>query len=186
MATIPGGIFDSGTSNFVKLDNFLTPIHIDLTSTSVLGGASANTIIGGGMGDTIITGGTLGNFRANAGNDMIDASGSATLDGSAGASTIVGGAGNDYIISGGPNGNANTFVFRENSGKDVIENFNLEKDVVLIRKVEGIDSVKDLLKNASQDGENVIIKLGGGNKITLLKIDLDDLKKNANDHFQVY
>lgn len=203
MATIPGGIFDVGDSgaNLIKLTDLTESLFVDFTQTTVFGGTGTLTVAGGSQGDTIITGGIGGVFRGNAGNDLINASSNDTVIGGGSTQTIFGGAGNDYIIGGIGNdevtvrgaadgkadasGEGITFVFRANSGKDVIEGFDLTKDIIKIRKIDGIESVKDVIKHASQSGDNVVIKLGDGNKITLLNVDLADLKKNPGDHFDV-
>jgi Ca2+-binding RTX toxin-like protein len=203
MATVPGGTFDVSDdgANLIKLINWTESLYVDLTQTTVVGGSGTLTVAGGGQGDTIITGGVAGIFRGNAGNDLINASSNDSVIGGGSDQLIFGGAGNDYIIGGIGNdqvtlrgaadgkadasGEGITFVFRANSGKDVIEGFDLTKDVIKLRNIDGIESVKDVLKHASQSGDNVVIKLGDGNKITLLNVDLADLKKNPGDHFDV-
>lgn len=167
-----------------------TPLFVDLSEAS--GGSTDTpiTVTGSTGGDTVILGDFSGQVNTGGGSDFVDASG--------GSSTVVAGAGNDYIVSGGgtsdaksvwaaddPEGTGNTFLFKPGSGKDVIEGFDLAKDVIKIRNYDGIESVKDVIKNATQSGDNVVIKLGDGNKITLLGVSLKDLKKHPGDHFDV-
>ena len=167
-----------------------SPLYVDLSTDS---GNFDVTVKGSDGGDTVILGDFEGKVKTGDGGDLIDVSGG-------GSSTVTGGGGNDYIVSGGDGsgsatgavaasgGSGNTFIFKEGkdgSGKDVIEGFDLDKDVIKIRGYEKIDSAKDVIKHAKQDGDNVVIKLGDGNKITLLNVDLKDLKKNPGDHFDV-
>lgn len=162
------------------------PLYVDLSG--VTGVTSTVTVSGSNGGDTVILGDLAGNVKTGGGNDLVDASG--------GGSTVTGGAGNDFFISGGSDGasrdaaaaaggDGNKFVFKAGSGKDVIDNFDLTKDVIKLKNIDGIDSAKDVIKHAKQSGDNVVIKLGDGNKITLLNVDLKDLKKNPGDHFDV-
>lgn len=198
MATVPGGIFDvtsnptvydTTISDILKLINYRESFNLDLSQTTIVGSSGNLTVVGGGSHDSIVGGSGSVTIQANGGNDYII--------GGSGADSIVGGAGNDFIMGGEGNdivtggsrasvaSDGNTFVFRANSGKDVIGDFDLTKDVIKLRKIDGIETVKDVLKHASQSGDNVVIKLGGGNKITLLNVSLDDLKKNPGDHFDV-
>lgn len=170
-----------------------TPLYVDLSEAGGGNTETPITVTGSTGGDTVILGDFSGQVNTGGGSDFVDASG--------GSSTVVAGAGNDYIISGGgsqpetgftfasaaddPQGTGNTFLFKPGSGKDVIEGFDLTKDVIKIRNYDGIESVKDVIKHASQSGDNVVIKLGDGNKITLLGVSLKDLKKHPGDHFDV-
>lgn len=102
-----------------------------------------------------------------------------------GADLLDGGKGND-TLSGGDDSDKDTFVFGKASGKDVITDFDVKKDVIEIAKgLNGIKTVKDVLKHADQKGKDVVIDLGGGNKITLKDVKLSDLKKNPGDHFDI-
>lgn len=162
------------------------PLYVDLSSVTLPAGEVV-TVSGSSGGDTVILGDLEGKVNTGGGNDLVDASG--------GDSTVTGGAGNDYIISSdapssgdaaaAASGDGNTFVFKKGSGKDVIEGFDLKNDVIKLKNIDGIDSAKDVIKHAKQSGDNVVIKLGDGNKITLLNVDLKDLKKNPGDHFDV-
>lgn len=163
------------------------PLYVDL-STVTLPAGEVVTVSGSTGGDTVILGDLEGKVNTGGGNDLVDASG--------GGSTVTGGAGNDYIVSSdssssgdaaaaAASGDGNVFVFKKGSGKDVIEGFDLKNDVIKLKNIDGIDSAKDVLKHAKQSGDNVVIKLGDGNKITLLNVDLKDLKKNPGDHFDV-
>ena len=158
-----------------------TPLYVDLSSDT---GNFDVTVKGSDGGDTVILGDFEGKVNTGDGGDLVDASG--------GGSTVTGGGGNDYIVSSdaddvakGGGGDGNTFIFKGDSGKDVFEGFDLKNDVIKLRGYDKFDNAKDVLKHAKQDGDNVVIKLGDGKKITLLDVDLKDLKKNPGDHFDV-
>jgi Ca2+-binding RTX toxin-like protein len=109
------------------------------------------------------------------GNDKING-----LDGN---DILEGGRGNDKLTGGD---GADTFVFGEKSGKDMITDFDVNKDVISIAKgLNGIKSAEDVLDHAKQKGKHVEIDLGDGNKITLKFTKLADLKDNPEDHFDV-
>ena len=139
----------------------------------VLNGTDKPDKIFGGAGDDTI--------RGFGGNDK--------LDGGAGKDRIVGGEGNDKLTGDGKDHHsfADTFVFGKDSGKDVITDFEVGKDMLEIAKgLNGIKSADDVFDHAKQKGHDVVIDLGGGNKITLKNVDLDDLKKHpAEDHFDI-
>jgi serralysin len=105
------------------------------------------------------------------------------LNGGAGNDRIDGGQGNDKLTGGA---GKDTFVFGKKSGKDIITDFDVKKDVLEIAKgLNGIKSAKDVLKHAVQQGKDVVIDLGNSNKITLKKVNLGDLKKKPSDHFDI-
>jgi Ca2+-binding RTX toxin-like protein len=119
------------------------------------------------------------------------------LWGLTGNDTVVGGAGNDSIDGGrgndrltgdgtGKKAFADTFVFGAKSGKDVITDFDVGKDVIQIAKgINGIKKPSHVINHAQQKGKDVIIDLGNGNKVTLKNVKLSDLKKNPSDHFDI-
>jgi Ca2+-binding RTX toxin-like protein len=163
-----------------------SPLFVDLSTDT---GSFNITVKGSNGGDTVILGDHSGKVVTGAGGDFVDAS--------SGGNNVNTGTGNDYIVSGGAassaiadaaaaaGGGGNHFVFQKGSGKDVIEGFQIGKDVIKLRGYDKFDNAKDVIKHAQQDGDNVIIKLGGGNKITLLNVDLKDLKKHPGDSFDV-
>ncbi len=106
------------------------------------------------------------------------------LFGEGGNDKLYGGSGNDKLTGGT---GKDTFVFtKHNSGKDVVTDFDIKKDVLQIAKgTNGIKKAADVLDHAKQHGKDVIIDLGGGNKITLKDVDLKDLKKHPGDHFDI-
>jgi serralysin len=105
------------------------------------------------------------------------------LSGKGGNDILDGGTGNDKLTGGE---GSDTFVFAKNSGKDVITDFDVKKDVIEISKgINGIKKAADVLDHAKQVGKNVVIDLGDGNKITLKDVEISDLKKNPGDHFDI-
>jgi Ca2+-binding RTX toxin-like protein len=113
--------------------------------------------------------------------------GNDSLKGQDGNDELNGGTGNDTLTGDKPDGSfKDTFVFGKNSGKDVITDFDVKKDVIEIAKgINGIKKAADVLDHAKQKGKDVVIDLGGGNKITLNGVDLKDLKKHPGDHFDI-
>jgi Ca2+-binding RTX toxin-like protein len=118
------------------------------------------------------------------GNDFLSGrGGDDTIIGGRGADKISGGTGNDVMTGGaGPD----RFVFGTGSGKDIIKDFSVTKDVLLIPKgLNGINKPGDVLKHAIQKGSDVVIDLGGGNTVKLKGVDLDSLKDHPSDHFGI-
>jgi len=106
------------------------------------------------------------------------------LYGGSGDDRLYGGRGDDKLTGGSGH---DTFVFsKHNSGKDVVTDFDVKKDVLQIAKgTNGIKKPADVLDHAKQHGDNVVINLGDGNKITLKDVKLADLKKHPGDHFDI-
>jgi Ca2+-binding RTX toxin-like protein len=143
---------------------------------SNIGGPKDNVIHGKSFKDMLFGNGGDDKLYGNGGKDQ--------LSGGTGDDKLVGGIGNDKLTGG--NGH-DTFVFGANSGKDVITDFDVKKDVLQIDKgLNGIKKAADVLKHASQHGDNVVINLGDGNKITLKDVKLSDLKKHPGDHFDIH
>jgi Ca2+-binding RTX toxin-like protein len=141
----------------------------------VLKGTHAKDKLWGYGGDDKLFGGDgADKLYGGTGNDkLVGGKGNDTLDGGKGNDTLTGNQGHD------------TFVFGKNSGKDVVTDFDVKKDMLQISKSHDIKTPKDVLDHAKQHGDNVVINLGDGNKITLKNVDLADLKKHPGDHFDV-
>lgn len=147
------------------------------------------TVIGGG-GDGEINGTDVKDkLFGGAGSDVIQGfGGKDKIDGGAGKDRIDGGEGNDKLTGDGDHPSfADTFVFGKDSGKDVITDFEVGKDMLEIAKgLNGIKKPEDVFDHAKQKGGDVVIDLGDGNKITLKNVSLDDLKKHpADEHFDI-
>ena len=105
------------------------------------------------------------------------------LKGGNGSDKLFGGQGNDKMTGGS---GADTFVFSKHSGRDIITDFDIKKDMIQIAKgIHGIKKPADVIDHAKQHGDDVIIDLGGGNKIILKDVKLSDLKKSPEDHFDI-
>ena len=116
----------------------------------ITGGKSADEIYGGKGNDTII--GNAGNdyISANEGNDYISGgTGNDSIWGGAGNDTLYGGAGNDTLWGG--NGKDN-FVFNSGDGNDVIADFTIGEDLLIIE-----DEYSQQYKNG-----NLILKFNSG------------------------
>ncbi|WP_305849440.1 calcium-binding protein [Pseudoruegeria sp. HB172150] len=125
----------------------------------VIHGSAGNDSLFGGDGDDLLRGGE-GNdeIRGNAGNDL-----------------IFGGTGNDILYGGT---GSDVFVFRDGDGHDEVRGFNATNDAekIDLREVSAITGFADLFENhMEQDGDSVIVDLGGGNSVTLKSVELSDL-----------
>ena len=119
----------------------------------------------------------------DAGDELRGGDGNDTLIGGGGRDKLYGGTGNDLLTGGA---GADRFVFGAQSGKDVITDFSISNDLLLIPKgLNGINKPGDVLKHAVQKGADVVIDLGGGNTIKLKGVDLDSLKDHPGDHFNI-
>lgn len=146
---------------------------------TVLGSSGDNILQGTSLRDRILAQGGDDIARGLGGND--------TIIGGGGRDALIGGTGNDLLTGdGNRHGYADVFVFGKSSGKDIVTDFEVGKDMLQILKgLNGIKKADDVLDHARQSGKNVVIDLGDGNKITLQNVDLHDLKKNPGDHFEV-
>lgn len=155
---------------------------IDIENVTVTGGA---TVIGDGNDNRFVAYGSQSHtLKGNGGDDtIISGSGDDLLRGGKGNDSITGGFGDDIIN--GDKGNdtltggldSDTFVFKGNFGKDRINDFNAfdADEKIDFSGVSGITGYNDLMNNhATQVGTNVVIKVGG-NKVTLVNVDLNDL-----------
>ncbi|MEM1387854.1 MAG: VWA domain-containing protein [Pseudomonadota bacterium] len=131
-------------------------------------GGVGNDFMDGGA-DTDALFGELGNdtMRGGSGNDR--------LFGGAGFDRLIGGFGNDQLEG---NFNADTFVFSNGFGRDVITDFAATNDFerIDLAQVSSIVNFSDLVNNhLRQVGNNVEIDALGGNVITLLNVQRTDL-----------
>ena len=139
----------------------------------------------GDNGDNVIHGKSFKDLLFGKGGDdkLYGNGGNDELNGGKGDDKLAGGIGNDKLTGGAGH---DTFVFGKHSGKDVVTDFDVKKDVLEIAKnLNGIKKPADVLKHASQHGDDVVINLGDGNKIVLKDVKLSDLKKNPGDHFDI-
>ena len=75
---------------------------------------------------------------------------------------IIGGTGND-VQTGGLG--ADTFVFRDGEGEDMITDFGTGDDLVQLDQVDGFEEFADVQGALSQVGDDALLDLGGGQSI---------------------
>lgn len=123
-----------------------------------------NDTANGGFGDDTLLGG-VGNDRlvGARGNDLIDGQGSRdVLYGQAGDDTLIGGGGRDM------------FVFTNNAGADVVQDFVVGYDQINLRAVSSMSNFSDVLASSLQIGADVFI-IDGTNTIQLVDVNKADL-----------
>lgn len=144
------------------------------------------TKVGSGKGDKFLM-----SSKGSVKDQLFGQGGNDKLAGGGGNDVVVGGTGSDSL-SGGKG--ADTFVFGKGDfGKkaavDTITDFKLKDgDILQIAKgLAGIKTVKQLLEKAdsANHGKDTVINLGGGNKIVLKDVKLDDFKKHPGDHIDI-
>ena len=109
------------------------------------------------------------NVEGTSGNDLlVGSAGDDTINGLAGDDILEGGAGDD------------TFVFDFGSGSDRIEDFSAGSATpdVLDLSGRGFANAQAVLANASADGGDVVIDLGGGDEVRLVGIELSELQSD--------
>ena len=122
-------------------------------------------------------------FLGYGGNDTLRGeNGDDTLDGGDGKDLLVGGDGNDEVIGGLGNdliktGDGRDVVyFNDDFGRDVVDDFTDDKDILSFENHTKIDRFKDL--SIKQDGRDVVIRVGDDRIVlsdTKLKsLDADD------------
>jgi hypothetical protein len=98
------------------------------------------------------------------------------LTGTVGHDVLDGKGGNDKLTG---LGGSDTFVFSRGCGKDVITDFDFkgsDHDTLDLRKLDGVDSFKDLLANhVHKSGADVIITGNHGDQVTLSHTKTGDL-----------
>lgn len=181
-------------------DNGNDTLFGDLGSDYLNGGAG-HDVLDGGAGNDILWG-SIGNdtLRGGAGNDLLNgADDNDQLWGDAGDDRLYGGNGNDYLNGGsgndlldggagndilwGSTGNdtltggagADTFIFSNGFGRDVITDFDAYNSAerIDLRAVSSITDYNDLRTNHMvQNGNDVVIDALGGNIIRLQGVQL--------------
>jgi len=130
------------------------------------GGQGNDRLIGGKQGDTLLGG---------AGNDRLyGENGDDILNGGSGTDYLDGGVGNDTLTG---SGNSDVFIFANNFGNDVIEDFDALDDFedIDLSAVSSIVDFNDLfLNHLAQIGANSVIT-DGTDTITLLNVNASNL-----------
>jgi Ca2+-binding RTX toxin-like protein len=109
--------------------------------------------------------------------DITGTDGNDTLIGGDEKNSIVGGAGNDIITTGG---GKNILKFGENSGSDVITDFQTDNDLIQIESSLGFADANAILAAVTYDGLTAELVLSEGNTLT---IEVD--RPLTNDNFLV-
>ena len=140
------------------------------------GGEGPDALFGEGGNDTLMGGDDLDRFFGGQGNDILFGNfGDDELRGDAGFDTLVGGEGNDTLSG---NFNADTFVFADAGGADVITDFEVANSFEKI-DLSGLSSITDfddlLANHLVQVAGDAMILGEGGDRLTLLGIDAADL-----------
>lgn len=107
-----------------------------------------------------------------AANKLMGASGNDILEGRGGNDTLIGGGGNDVLR--GASGNdilhgksgADRFVFETNMGRDVVEDFENDRDILDFRAT-GLGSMDALMARAEQRGDDVVFDLVGADEVII-------------------
>jgi hypothetical protein len=101
-------------------------------------------------------------------NVLTGNSGDNDFKGAGGADTLRGGRGDDHYNLGG---GSDEIIFKPGDGKDVVLDFvteGVETDTIDLSAFKNVKNFNDLINNhVEEDGNDVIIKLGGGDEITL-------------------
>ena len=160
----------------------------------LFGGDGADNIAGGDGNDYLNGGSGSDNLSGDEGGDklyggsgedaLFGGAGADKLVGGSGADTITGGAGNDHMWGGNwsADGASDTFVLSAGGGKDMIHDFETDKDVLDLSSY-GLE-FSDLSNLMSDNGWATEIDLSGldggqaGDKLILKSIDPDDLDES--------
>ncbi len=154
--TAGSNVLGGGAGNDTIWSGDSAVIYASYGNDEVHGNSGADTIWGGSGNDTITSGGGHDQIRGAAGNDI--------LNGQWGNDTLSGGADSD------------TFVF--SVGQDVVQDFAVAgaSDQVDLSAVTSITDFADLsASHLSQSGADAVIDDLGGNTMTLLNVDINDL-----------
>ncbi|MEO8241024.1 MAG: calcium-binding protein [bacterium] len=115
-----------------------------------------------------------GNFRGignDLNNGLIGGEGNDTLSGGDGRDTLAGQGGDDRLIGGA---DADRFVFSADMGHDTVVDFT-DADLLMFRKIAGVDSVADALAHASTFGSDVVFDFGAAGGVTVHGATLADI-----------
>jgi hypothetical protein len=116
----------------------------------------------------------------NGGNDhLYGGDGNDLLVGGAGNDELFGGDGRDFLVSGGGNDHlaggagSDKFEIRLGTGKETILDFQADDKLDL--RSFGFASAEDALNAFDQSGRHAVLDLGGGDRVILKHVDVDDL-----------
>lgn len=181
--------FESGDTRSYNFQISDAPLDSSITET----GTRASDLLRGGDGNDRLLGKRGDDFLfGNGGNDRLSGNrgddevwggdGNDRLKGGAGDDLLDGGLGNDRIWGGS---GEDIFIFRSNSGHDVIEDFETSllfcDEDTLRMDIEGIDKKWDLLRYVERDGRDLVFDFDDETSLTLkntsfwdfIKMDID-------------
>ncbi|MBU2957609.1 calcium-binding protein [Paracoccus sp. 1_MG-2023] len=144
------------------------------------GGGGADTVIGGNGDDVLYGGLGVDRIAGGRGNDRLYGGiGEDALYGGTGADRLFGGSGSDRLAGGLGNddlwggGGSDTFIFFHGSGRDVIRDYELEKDTIYFSG-EKI-SIDYILKNGIESRHGLELRLDLSSSILLEGLDRKDM-----------
>lgn len=161
-ADLLAGDGGKGTVDFVIGDDGRDYVRTG-DNTDFVSGEGGNDAIRLGAGNDVGLGGA-GNDRLYGGRD------NDRLDGGDGQDYLVGGRGDDALVGGA---DGDVFMFYDNAGSDVIEDFSIGEDIIRLRLAEAND-FHDLEGRVSDTEDGAVIDLGS-TEITLLGVNVSDL-----------
>lgn len=136
------------------------------------GGAGHDTLRGGAGHDELEGGAGRDRLFGNGGRDDLEGgAGADTLNGGVGADTLEGGRGNDILIGGA---GADQFEFDLGHGRDIIRDFENGRDKIEIDDFSRAQ-VRQVINNAVQDGDDVVVTLSHNTSFTLEDMQLNQL-----------
>jgi serralysin len=162
-------IFGNDSTNRLNGGNGADTIYGNAKKDYLFGEGDEDSLYGGGGNDRLKGGGQSDDIFGDGGNDKIF--------GGSGKDVLEGGKGDDELTGG--NG-ADDFIFANGFGNDTIMDFdaNNNGEDINLSAVTSIKNFNDLLSNHMvQNGLDVLITAAGGNTITLLNVDINDLDR---------
>ncbi len=148
--------------------------------------AGGNDTIGAGTGnDQIEAGGGDDRIFAYSGNDTVSAeigndlvfsgSGTDSIDGGDGNDTLWGGSGDDTLTGGD---GSDTFSFASGSGKDVVTDFDIDNDILLLSGTSHtFNNSADVVAKSLDTDTGVLIDLGEGATLFLKNLTAEGLNQ---------
>jgi Ca2+-binding RTX toxin-like protein len=106
-------------------------------------------------------------------NEIYGNAGANSMHGKGGNDSVGGGRGDDNLRGGA---GADEFVFHDGDARDVIRDFEVGQDQVALLDF-GFDDFADAVSLMSQHGDDTWISLGGGDRVVLKNVDMDDLSE---------
>ncbi len=162
-----GGIDTVQSSTSFKLQRNVE--NLDLT-----GEGNARAI--GNNQDNVINGNDANNaIKGRSGSDILNGNGGDDrIFGGAGDDVISGGDGTDELVGGD---GADIFVFGDFGAGDVntVRDFTAGVDMIDVTAVAGMSTFEDVLAQADQVGDHVVISTENDSDLILRNTDLDDL-----------